>query len=96
MTFLLFSWMTSQTVSLANLVGLVRVFFLGILGFRGVNISQVKTHDIQKICCNNKGRNSGGLGVHNFKHIGSIMIYRENKKNTRGWIREFLGFDGGK
>ena len=49
----------------------------------------------ERFVCKNKGRHSGGLGVHNFKHIGSIMIYRE-KKFTRGWIREFLGFYGGK
>ena len=46
----LVSCMTSQMVSLDNLVGLVS--FFGIFGFRGVNIRKVKTtwkcHDLRK------------------------------------------------
>ena len=45
----LVSWMTSQMVSLYNLVGLVSFF-----GICGVNISKVKNpgkcHDLQKKC----------------------------------------------
>ena len=46
----LVSCMTSQTVSLDNLVS----FFLGIFGFRGVNIPKVekhgKCHDLERKC----------------------------------------------
>ena len=48
----LVSCMTSQMVSLDNLVGLVS--FFGIFGFRGANISKVKNpgkcHDLQRKC----------------------------------------------
>ena len=48
----LVSCMTSQTVSLDNLVGLVS--FFGIFGFRGVNIPKVKNlgkcHDLERKC----------------------------------------------
>ena len=48
----LVSWMTSQMVSVDNLVGLAN--FFGIFGFRGVNIPKVKNpgkcHDLERKC----------------------------------------------
>ncbi len=64
----LVSWMTNHMVSLANLVG--QVSFFGILGVRGVKMSNIKhsgkCHDVQRNCRegNKQGKELWGfLGV---------------------------------
>ena len=93
----LISCMTSQMVSLDNLVG--------IFGFRGVNVPKVKIfgkcHDLERKCkmlikgwaggfswrfrCKkNRGAFGGFYGVKNSKYIGNILMLQRERRYYQG------------